>query len=433
MATAETHGPPESVPEGRRKVVLVTALCGVERRDDGVLIDSKFHAGMLGYARRLRTPLACLLPRLSRAQAEAAVGACTVPYSELPYQVHVLSGPSLRRADRSLLAEVLDQTALAYIGEWTELNRAVASECRRRGIPYVSTTEQTLRTALDIMRAGTRSPLRRAIRELRLRLENRSRLDLLAHAAEVHANGHPTHNELATVNPRRMLFFDTRAAAADIPSEAQVLGRLASLPNRPVRLLYSGRYHPMKGALDVVKTGLELLRRGVDLRLDTFGAGPLQSEMVALVRLHGAEGRIAVHDPVPYRPDLIQVTRESDLFVSCHVQGDPSCTYLEAFACGVPIAGYVNEMWSELLRSSGGGVGAPVGDHVRLAEAIASLLSDRDGLRDASLRARAFAAANTMEAAWERRTDHLAALLARGGAPAAAPRAGCAVTGLHGR
>jgi glycosyltransferase involved in cell wall biosynthesis len=393
------------------KAILVVALCPVKPCEDGLLIDRKFHTGMLEYVRRLRRPLACLLPRMAPSQEASATTMELVTPTEIPYRVHVVSGPVPEAADIPTLRAALDETALAHVGDSTKLNLTIADMCRERGVPYVATSEYTLRTVLDIMRGETRSPLRRVIRELRSRIGNRSRLELLANAAEVHTNGYPTYLELADVNPRRMLFFDTRATAEDVISEPAVVRRLDSLDHRPPRLLYSGRYHTMKGALDVVRTGIELFRRGVKFKLDTYGAGSLQGEMVEMVRRSGTGECITIHGLIPYRPNLIDVTRDADLFLACHTQGDPSCTYLETFACGVPIAGYANEMWTVLQRESRGGVAAPVGDPVGLASEIEAILRDRQRLTDASLRARAFAAANTMEVAWDRRTERFTALV----------------------
>jgi hypothetical protein len=106
----------------------------------------------------------------------------------------------------------------------------------------------------------------------------------------------------------------------------------------------------------------------------------------------------------------VDATRRADLFLGCHVQGDPSCTYLETFACGVPIAGYANEMWAALSAASGGGPAVAVGDPRALADAVVRLLREPGALEDASRRARAFAAANTMERAWDARSARLAAL-----------------------
>lgn len=39
----------------------------------------------------------------------------------------------------------------------------------------------------------------------------------------------------------------------------------------------------------------------------------------------------------------------------CHRQGDPSCTYLETYACGMPIVGYNNQAHQGILASNNAG------------------------------------------------------------------------------
>lgn len=289
------------------------------------------------------------------------------------------------------------------------------------GVPYVIVSEYTLRTELDIMLATTPSPLRRLVREVRLRHLHRRKLRMVAGAVEFHANGYPTYEELAVANPARLLYFDTRALQSDVISEDALGARLDSFRARTPRLIYSGRYHPMKGALDVVKAGIELQRRGLDFRLDLYGTGPLKEQMIALALEGGAQHKITIHDPVPYKPDLVEISRRADLFLSCHVQGDPSCTYLETFACGVPVVGYANEMWTPVCRDSGAGRVVPVGDPGALAEQAIDLVKDDGALRRASTAARRFALANTMEVAWDKRAARLAALASEGGSRSTVP------------
>jgi colanic acid/amylovoran biosynthesis glycosyltransferase len=166
----------------------------------------------------------------------------------------------------------------------------------------------------------------------------------------------------------------------------------------------------MKGALDVIKVGIELDRLGIDFQLDLYGKGPLRESMALLASQSNAAGKIKIHDAVAYRPDLQRIAKQADLFICCHVQGDPSCTYLETFACGVPIVGYANEMWTPLSQDSGAGEVVPKGDYKALAKTVARLLGS-SRLEKLSLRARNFAEANTMEIAWDRRISHLAALV----------------------
>src|SRR5208282_42080 len=182
------------------------------------------------------------------------------------------------------------------------------------------------------------------------------------------------YRELAAANPRRLLFFDTRARAEDIICEAELRERFASRANRRPRLICAGRYHPMKGTLDVIKVGIELDRLGLDFQLDLYGKGPLREPMESLASQSKASREIKIHDAVAYRPDLQRIAKQADLFICCHAQGDPSCTYLETFAGGVPIVGYPNEMWTPLSQDSGAGEVVSKGDYKALARTVARLV-----------------------------------------------------------
>jgi len=405
MSNVQTILPKTSTDTG----LLVVALCGAESRSNSIVIDRKFHEGMLGFVERLDLPTACLLPQLTPAEARSSMDMVEVPREDLPYRINLLEPPLLSPQNARFIERTLDGTTIVMLGALDDLHLAVASECRRRAIPYVLVSEYTLQTELQIMRVATSSILRRGLREMKIRLGRRRASRTIAAAAEIHANGYPTFQELAAANPHRILFFDTRAKGADIIPESELRQRLALRTQRPARLIFSGRYHPMKGVLDVVKVALELDRRGLSFQLDMYGTGPLRQQMESMVREVGGIGKILIHDAIPFRPDLQLITRQADLFVCCHPQGDPSCTYLETFASGVPIAGYANEMWLPLCEDSGGGDVVEVGNHQALAATVIRLLGSTT-LEEQSLRARAFAARHTMEVAWDLRASRLGAL-----------------------
>jgi glycosyltransferase involved in cell wall biosynthesis len=115
---------------------------------------------------------------------------------------------------------------------------------------------------------------------------------------------------------------------------------------------------------------------------------------------------------VPY-PELVEIARRFDLFVCCHVQDDPSCTYIESFGCGLPVAGYANAMWRGLAASSRAGVVSPLRGEEALAEAIARLLADPAWLDALSQHARAFALEHCFENEFARRTESLEELYRR--------------------
>jgi glycosyltransferase involved in cell wall biosynthesis len=393
--------------------LLLVSLGPVHADGEDVTLDRKFHTGMVEFARRLSVPLSCLVPLAPLAHVNTGIDPVSLRRGEMPYQVHAV--PADRRLATKMIDEAVERSALVYLAQNEWLNREAGRACRRRGIPYAVVLECTLRTELDIIRVSAPDPLRLAYRSLRTLADQLRTRQLVSKAAEAHANGYPTFRTLARLAPSRLLYLDTRANASDVISEEAVGARLASRGSRPLRIIHSGRFEPIKGVLDVVRVGLSLAKVRPDVCFDLYGNGSLTEEMRAMVRSAGAGDRVVIHDPVPY-PELVRLTREADVFVSCHAQGDPSCTYLETLACGVPIVGYANEMWTELCRESQAGVVVDPPHPAGAVRELEQLLDDGPALVERSLAARRFAVRHTMEVAWDARASRLAALLGQGAA-----------------
>ena len=124
--------------------------------------------------------------------------------------------------------------------------------------------------------------------------------------------------------------------------------------------------------------------------------------------------RIHVHDAIPY-PELVKISQGFDIFVCCHVQSDPSCTYLESFGAGLPIVGYANRMWRRLSAESGAGFASPMARSTAVVDNIERLAADFSMLSRMSEGARRFAADHAFEAEFARRVGDLNAVLARSG------------------
>ena len=101
-----------------------------------------------------------------------------------------------------------------------------------------------------------------------------------------------------------------------------------------------------------------------------------------------------------------------DVFVCCHRQGDPSCTYLETMSCGVPIVGYANEAFAGFVARSGAGWTSPLNRPRALAAKIAQLAAHPEDIREHAFRSLAFAREHTFEETFAARIAHLR-LLAR--------------------
>jgi glycosyltransferase involved in cell wall biosynthesis len=184
----------------------------------------------------------------------------------------------------------------------------------------------------------------------------------------------------------------------------QLDDRIQQRKDRPLRLLFSGRYERLKGADDSVRVALQCLKRGLDIELHTYGQGSLRDTMLQLASQSPFANRIHIHDPIPF-PDLVQRAREFDLFVCCHIQSDPSCTYLESFGAGLPIVGYANRMWQRLSENSQSGHASPMGQPSAVVDDISLLITDPDMLSRISKQARAFALDHTFEREFSRRVN----------------------------
>jgi colanic acid/amylovoran biosynthesis glycosyltransferase len=223
----------------------------------------------------------------------------------------------------------------------------------------------------------------------------------MRHAHSLHCNGYPIHAASKSYNNNRLLYLDSRMSGDMLMGNEELAARLAARAGRPLRLLYSGRYEAMKGALDAVKVGLACLKRGLNIEMHCYGQGNLKDEMRRL-----ASGTpITVHDAVPY-PELVKISRTFDIFVCCHIQSDPSCTYLESFGAGLPIAGYANRMWTGLCAASNAGYCSSIGAAQKVARSIESMLAP--GLLDTlSWRALKFAEDHRFELEFQKRIESI--------------------------
>ncbi|TGD66455.1 glycosyltransferase [Tabrizicola sp. WMC-M-20] len=276
-------------------------------------------------------------------------------------------------------------------------------------VPVVFVVEYTIGTRLRIVALDRdRGLLRKGWSALwNLAVEARRRA-AFRRAAGVQCNGYPAFDAYACHNARTMLYLDGRMRTAMMATPQEMAARTAHCG--PLRLLHSGRLEPMKGAQDLVPVARGLVARGVDFTLDVFGAGALEAELRA--GAEGLGGRLRLHDPVDFETVLVPWMRgNADLFLSCHRQADPSCTYLESLGCGVPVLGYANEMWGRIAGESGGGWAVPLGDRRALVERIVQLAGRREAVTAAARSGLAFAQGHGFEAEFARRMAHFAACL----------------------
>jgi colanic acid/amylovoran biosynthesis glycosyltransferase len=100
-----------------------------------------------------------------------------------------------------------------------------------------------------------------------------------------------------------------------------------SLKKCSIRLVFSGYLNKIKGAHALIRIAHILQQRQLPFEFHIFGDGDLEKEMRKTILRLGLEKNVALHGVLNFTDKLIPTLKENiDLFVCCHVQGDPSCT-----------------------------------------------------------------------------------------------------------
>jgi colanic acid/amylovoran biosynthesis glycosyltransferase len=287
-------------------------------------------------------------------------------------------------------------------------NFHVASLCQKLSVVCIYGIEYILETRLQILRITAGNPLQLAKSSIWLLYAELRRRNALKWADSIQANGVPAYDAYSGLVRNPLIYFDTRIEKGMDITGAELDERLSYLDrNEPLRLGFSGRLIGIKGADHLVELGRVLHERGVPFSLDIFGDGELLPEMNAKIGDYGLSAQVRLHGAVDFKNELVPYVKKNiDLFVVCHRQSDPSCTYLETYACGVPIAGYDNKAHVGILAAHDVGWQVRMNDVTGLADLIADLHSSREGIKAKSRAAVQFAMDNNFETTFNRRILH---------------------------
>ncbi len=384
------------------ELVILSPLATHAGSRDGFVLTRKFIEGVREFQRHWQGPVRVLLPRADHPSND--LDHVDVTPDEAGFAIQWMAEPASPSIDQIREASVALGT---LIHEQTELAKACAA-CDP-ALPLVYVSEYSLQTRKQIIAAETTNPLLRMRRQWwTTRLERRYE-EAVELAAGVQCNGTPTFEAYRHRNENAMLFFDSRVRKDMIVSEEVLRRRIARLlEGGPLRLAFSGRLIRMKGAHHLPMVATELKKRGVNFTLDICGGGVLEAELQREIADRQLQDCVRLRGVLDFERELVPFVSESvDLFVCCHPQGDPSCTYLETMSCGTPLAGYDNEAFAGIVRESGIGWTSPMNDPAALADVIARLAKDRNALAEAATASLSFASAHTFEATMRRRAEHL--------------------------
>jgi alpha-1,6-mannosyltransferase len=138
-----------------------------------------------------------------------------------------------------------------------------------------------------------------------------------------------------------------------------------------LRLVHAGRLSREKSPDLAVATARELYRRGVRVRLDVYGVGPMLAKLRRL-----AEGApVVFHGHIDGRPALAARLAAADVALSVCPGETFGLSILEALAVGTPVVTADSGGGRELLDASSGDWGRP--DPESLADAVVRI-AERD-------------------------------------------------------
>jgi colanic acid/amylovoran biosynthesis glycosyltransferase len=329
--------------------------------------------------------------------------------SKLPFKLEIGS------FDQITTTRLKNKTSLVLATLGYRQNH-ISQVCQAANIPCIYISEYTLKTRKQIVAVEESQPIKRLWRSRWEEKQERKQLNAIALADGLQCNGTPTYNVYKNLCSDTLLFFDTRIREDMLVTPDELEKRTQSLiDNKPLRLVFSGRLNKMKGADHLLDVARELKQLKIPFELSISGRGDLEEMMHQRIIAEGLSDCVKMLGVPEFETEFFPFVKKNiDLFVCCHRQGDPSCTYIETMSCGVPIVGYANEAFEGIVGQSKSGWLVEMNRPTLLAQKIAELNLQRGEIKKMSFKAIDFARKHTFEKTYEARTLHMKQIAMRG-------------------
>lgn len=370
----------------------------------GIYLDSKFVEGMRFYSERWKGRVTAVFERSTQ----------RLPFDNLFTEAELPFDVKFWDTGDAYSAEIVLQFDLVLCSGDISAQSKVAHMCAGKATRAVFIIEYIPETRHQIVTLSHRPFSPKAIFQFaKLAIEERTRQRAFKLAAGVQCNGYPAYDFYNHLNGSTISYIDSRMSSRLMADEYEIIEREAYLASgNPIRILHSGRLEPMKGSQDIIPIARKLVELGVDFRIDIFGTGSLEDAIRSDIAHFNLQERVSMHGVVDFATQLLPFAkRQSDIFLSCNRQSDPSCTYLESMGCGLPIVGYDNRMWAALCADSEAGMIAPMGDHDRIAKLISELKGNLSLISKFARNALRFAKHRDFEREFQKRICHLELLM----------------------
>ncbi|BAU44418.1 glycosyltransferase [Leptolyngbya sp. O-77] len=383
--------------------LVVIPSVPVWQEEESLIFDRKFYDGMLQYVGMWPGEVSCILSATSTQLP--SFGIVSRKWSEMPFHCIILD------SQRSI-SEVHLQSASVVLASGDSFDQFhISKVCKNVGAKCIYVIEYTPESHYQIASLSAKNLLARFRKFFYIWKNEKKRLSAFSLADALQINGMAAYSEYRRSNAD-LLYFDTRVDHKHMVSREVLSARLDYLSSRkPLCLAFSGRLIAMKGADHLIAIAALLKAQNVQFSMTIYGTGELEQKMRNSIIQLGLEDMVSMPGAVDFYQELIPALQQNvDLFIMPHRQSDPSCTYLETLACGIPIVGYKNKAFSGLLERADIGWGVQIDDLQSIAGTIKYLSLNREEIAQKSLNSINFAYSHSFELTFKRRTEHLYAL-----------------------
>ena len=388
------------------KLILITSLNVQVKNSSRISLTQKFLDGVIEYQKYWSGPIVVIMEATD--EKSNNLDNIEISISELPFELKIID---LEKIDKQYFTEELPVENSIVLSCPDHRLHKISKVCHFLNIPCVQVTEYSLKTRIQITQATTKNPLlimRRVFWQYNQEKKQKKAIQI---AEGVQCNGLPTYNEYKEINSNTLLYFDTRVKDSLLATDSEIedrLNRHINQKEKKLNLLFSGRLIKMKGVSNLIKVAKELKKLGVNFELFICGDGDQKAQMEKETKLYSLEKQVTFMGVLDFESELVPFVKKNiDLFICCHPQGDPSCTYLETMSCGVPIIGYDNEAFKGLVDYSQAGWLTKMNDPKKMAHKVMEISNDYESLKIMSFKSLHFARENSFEKTFSNRIIHL--------------------------
>jgi colanic acid/amylovoran biosynthesis glycosyltransferase len=381
-------------------LAILPGLKAKKISDDQIIITQKFLDGILEYQKYWPGSIVVFLEE--EPDISDQLDNISVNTKEISFQIFIENLETLQENERFREASIV-------LGSVCDRQNHISRICKSNQIFCVYITENSLKTRIQVINSIAKNiivRIRKYIWEISQELNQRYSIAL---ADGIQCNGTPTYEAYQTINPHPFLYFDSRITEQMLINETELAQRISKCAGHsPLNLLFSGRLVQIKGADHLILVAQQLKKLGVEFKFFICGDGSLKGLMQQQIQDSQLSDSVKMLGALDFKSQLIPFVKENiDLFVCCHRQGDPSCTYLETMSCGVPIVGYANEAFAGVVKYAQAGWLVPMNRPDSLAQKILELDKNREKIVSESYKSLAFSRLHTFEKTFEKRIDHL--------------------------